>query len=129
MKRTNSKKRNNDNEYYEREQKLNRKIKQFQNDYYNLSNPPLHEEYRKMDALRREIKYLLRCQEHTVWQKSYARKHAYFDQLTLFKSMYTLWKRSTFFTYLEVYHNVPHHIAMWAKNVGAARVPTGVFGT
>ena len=51
-------------DYYNRELLLNRKIRQFQNDYYNLSNPPLPDEYRKMDALRREIKHLLRCQEY-----------------------------------------------------------------
>ncbi|WP_295113716.1 hypothetical protein [uncultured Methanobrevibacter sp.] len=122
-------KRHRNNAYYDRELLLNKKIRQFQNDYYNLSNPPLPEEYRKMDILRRDIKYLLRCQEHLVWKKSFNRKHAYFDQLTLFKSMYMLWKRKTFFTYIEEYHNVPHHIALWAKTIGATLVPERVFGT
>ncbi|WP_296879697.1 hypothetical protein [uncultured Methanobrevibacter sp.] len=121
--------RNRNNEYYNRELLLNKKIRQFQNDYYNLSKPPLPEEYRQMDMLRRDIKYLLRLQEHQVWRKSFNRKHAYFDQLTLFKSMYMLWKRTTFFTYIEEYHNVPHHIALWAKTIGAKMVPNGVFGT
>ena len=130
MKRqNNSRRRHRDSEYFRREKLLNRKIRQFQNDYYNLSSPPLHEEYRQMDMLRREIKYLLRCQEYQVWQKSYNRKHAYFSQLALFKSMYMMWKRLTFFTYLEVYHHVPHHIALWAKSIGANMVPNGVFGT
>lgn len=122
-------KRTMNNEYYNRELLLNKKIKQFQNDYYNLSNPPLPSEYRRMDALRKDIKYLLRCQEYQVWQKSYNRKHAYFNQLSLFKSMYMLWKRLTFFTYIEIYHHVPHHIALWAKTIGANMVPGRVFGT
>lgn len=122
-------KRTMNNEYYNRELLLNKKIKQFQNDYYNLSNPPLSSEYLRMDALRKDIKYLLRCQEYQVWQKSYNRKHAYFSQLALFKSMYMLWKRLTFFTYIEEYHHVPHHIALWAKTIGANMVPGKVFGT
>jgi hypothetical protein len=82
-----------------------------------------------MDRLRREIKHLFSLQELQVWQKSYNRKHAYFSQLTLFKSMYMMWKRATFFTYIEQYHNVPHHISMWARHIGANQVPTEVFGT
>ena len=91
-----STKRHKDNDYYKREQLLNKKIRKFQQDYYNLSNPPLPDEYLEMDALRREIKYLLRCQEYQVWQKSYTRKHAYFDQLALFKSMYMMGKEPPF---------------------------------
>lgn len=124
-----SKRRHKDNDYYKREQLLNKKIRQFQNDYYDLSDPSCPEEYRQMDSLRREIKYLFRCQEYQVWQKSYNRKHAYFNQLSLFKSMYMMWKRKTFFTYIEVYHKVPHHIALWAKTIGANLVPNRVFGT
>ncbi|WP_297828240.1 hypothetical protein [uncultured Methanobrevibacter sp.] len=130
MKRKHSKKRRHkNNDYYNRELLLNKKIKEFQNKYYELSNPPLPSEYREMDQLRHHIKYLLRCQEYQVWQKSYNRKHAYFSQLSLFKSMYMLWKRLTFFVYIEEYHNVPHHIALWAKTIGANMVPNGVFGT
>jgi hypothetical protein len=116
------------NQYYERELLLNRKIREFQNKYYtlNLESSP---DYREMDRLRREIKHLFSLQELQVWQKSYNRKHAYFSQLTLFKSMYMMWKRATFFTYIEQYHNVPHHISMWARHIGANQVPTEVFGT
>ena len=105
-----SRKRHRNNAYYDRELLLNKKIKQFQNDYYNLSNPPLPEEYRKMDMLRRDIKYLLRCQEYKVWKKSYNRKHAYFDQLTLFKSMYMMWKRKTFSPTLK---NTTTYLTTW----------------
>ena len=117
------------NDYFEREKLLNRKIRQFKNNYYNLSNPPIASEYHEMDALRREIKHLLRLQEYQVWQKSYNRKHAYFSQLSLFKSMYMMWKRFTCFMYLEEYHHVPHHIAMWAKVIGTTMVPGRCFGT
>lgn len=127
--RNNSRKRHRNNDYYKREQLLNRKIRKFQQDYYNLSNPPHPDEYLEMDALRREIKHLLRCQEYQVWQKSYNRKHDYFNQLSLFKSMYMLWKRLTFFIYIEIYHNVLHHIALWAKTIGANLVPDRVLGT
>lgn len=118
----------NNNQYYERELLLNKKIREFQNKYYslNLESSP---NYREMDRLRREIKHLFSLQELQVWQKSYNRKHAYFSQLALFKSMYMLWKRATFFTYIEEYHNVPHHISMWARHIGANQVPTEVFGT
>ena len=116
------------NQYYERELLLNRKIREFQNKYYTL-NRESSPDYREMDRLRREIKHLFSLQELQVWQKSYNRKHAYFSQLTLFKSMYMMWKRATFFTYIEQYHNVPHHISMWARHIGANQVPTEVFGT
>lgn len=121
--------RKRDDGYYSREQMLNKMIRQFQRDYYNLSTPPTNDEYVHMDELRREIKYLLRCQEYQVWQKSYNRKHAYFSQLSLFKSMYMMWKRQTVPNYLEEYHNVPHHISMWVKDVGNTIVPGKVFGT
>ena len=90
--RHNKRSRKSNNEYYEREQLINRKIKEFKNNFYNLSNPPIASEYHKMDALRKEIKYLLGLQEYQVWQKSYNRKHAYFSQLSLFKSIYMMWK-------------------------------------
>lgn len=118
-----------DNEYYSREQKLNRKIRDFKNGYYNLPNPSTPAQYREMDMLRREIKYLFSLQESQVWQKSFNRKHAYFSQLSLFKSVYMMWKRDTAFTYIEEYHDVPHHISMWARNIGANWVSTPVFGT
>lgn len=118
-----------DNEYYRREQDLNRKIREFQRLYYGLECPSTPAQYREMDMLRREIKYLFSLQESQVWQKSYNRKHAYFSQLSLFKSMYMMWKRDTFFTYIEEYHDVPHHISMWAKDIGANLVSTPVFGT
>ena len=127
--RYNKRSRKSNNEYYEREQLINRKIKKFKNDFYNLSNPPIASEYHKMDALRKEIKYLLGLQEYQVWQKSYNRKHAYFSQLSLFKSVYMMWKRFTCFVYLEEYHHVPHHIAMWAKIIGSTLVPGRCFGT
>ncbi len=117
------------NEYYKREQDLNRKIREFQNRYYDLAYPSTPAQYREMDMLRREIKYLLSLQGSQVWQKSFNRKHAYFDQLTLFKSMYMMWKRDTFFTYIEEYHDVPHHISMWARDIGSTLVPGRVFGT
>lgn len=123
------KRRNRDNDYFEREKLLNRKIRKFKNSYYNLSNPPIASEYREMDALRREIKHLLRLQEYQVWQKSYRRKHAYFSQLSIFKSIYMMWKRFTCFVYLEEYHHVPHHIAMWAKYIGSTKVSGRCFGT
>ena len=118
----------NNNQYYERELLLNKKIREFQNKYYslNLESSP---DYQEMDRLRREIKHLFSLQELQVWQKSYNRKHAYFSQLSLFKSMYMMWKRMTFFIYIEQYHDVPHHIALWAKTIGANMVPDGVFGT
>jgi hypothetical protein len=130
MRRKRSRRHNHrNNEYYNRELLLNGKIREFKNNYYNLSNPPIASEYRKMDELRRDIKYLLRCQEYQVWQKSYNRKHAYFSQLSLFKSIYMLWKKFTFFVYIEEYHNVPHHLALWARTIGANMVPNGLFGT
>lgn len=117
------------NEYYNRELLLNKKIREFRNKFYNLSNPPLASEYDEMNMLRLDIKHLFHCQEHHVWQKSFNRKHAYFSQLSLFKSIYMMWKRATFFIYIEVCHDVPHHISLWAQYVGASMVPTKVFGT
>ena len=121
--------RSRNNEYFEREQQLNRMIRQFQRDYYNLSTPPTNEEYLEMDEKRRQIKYLIGCQEYQVWQKSPNRKHAYFSQLSLFKSIYMMWKRLTVPNYLEEYHHVPHHVAIWVKDVGTTIVPGKVFGT
>lgn len=129
MAKRRSNRRSRNDGYYDREILINRKIRTFKNNFYNLHNPPLASEYGEMNELRLDIKYLLRRQEHHVWQKSFNRKHAYFSQLSLFKSIYMKWKRFTAFIYLEEYHKVPHHIALWAKIVGSTRVPTKVFGT
>lgn len=128
-KRFNKHKKSRNNEYYERELLLNKKIREFQNNFYNLHDPPIASEYNAMNELRWNIKDLFRRQEHHVWQKSFNRKHAYFSQLSLFKSIYMMWKRFTFFIYIEECFDVPHHIAMWARNVGSKMVPKGVFGT
>ena len=56
--RTYKSNRRNNNEYFEREKLINRKIRQFKNKYYNLSNPPIASEYHEMDVLRREIRCL-----------------------------------------------------------------------
>ena len=64
------------NEYFRREQELNKKIREFQSKYYD-SNLLTHSHYHEMDLLRREIKHLLNLQSYQVWQKSYNSKNSY----------------------------------------------------
>ena len=110
---------------HERELLLNEKIREFQNKYYalDLQSSP---QYQVVAGLRRKIKHPLSLRKPEVWQKPYNRKHAYFNQLALFKSMHALQKRDAFFTCIEHYHDMPRHMP---KCIGAKQVPSEVFGT
>ena len=117
------------NQYYQREALLNRKIKEFYTKFYNLHKPPQANEYHEMNRLRMEIKRLFNIQGRDVWNKSFNRKHVYFDQLNKFKPLYMRWKRLTFFIFLEELLHIPTRIVNWIKDIGVNMVPNRVFGT
>ena len=94
------------NDFYAREQKLNRLINNFIKDYKHL-NPFSISEYKKMDKDRLEIKRLLSVQSGELWKQSHRRKRFYYKQLNKFKYFYVAWKHRTYYTYLHVRFNVP----------------------
>ena len=94
------------NDFYAREQELNRLINNFIKDYKHL-NPFSISEYKKMDKNRLEIKRLLSLQSGELWKQSYRRKRFYYKQLNKFKYFYVAWKHRTYYTYLHVRFNVP----------------------
>ena len=94
------------NDFYAREQELNRLINNFIKDYKHL-NPFSISEYKKMDKNRLEIKHLLSLQSGELWKQSYRRKRFYYKQLNKFKYFYVAWKHRTYYTYLHVRFNVP----------------------
>lgn len=94
------------NDFYAREQKLNRLINNFIKDYKHL-NPFSISEYKKMDKDRLEIKRLLSLQSGELWKQSHRRKRFYYKQLNKFKYFYVAWKHRTYYTYLHVRFNVP----------------------
>lgn len=94
------------NDFYAREQKLNRLINNFIKDYKHL-NPFSISEYKKMDKNRLEIKRLLSLQSGELWKQSHRRKRFYYKQLNKFKYFYVAWKHRTYYTYLHVRFNVP----------------------
>ena len=94
------------NDFYAREQKLNRLISNFIKDYKHL-NPFSISEYKKMDKDRLEIKRLLSLQSGELWKQSHRRKRFYYKQLNKFKYFYVAWKHRTYYTYLHVRFNVP----------------------
>ena len=94
------------NDFYAREQQLNRLINNFIKDYKHL-NPFSISEYKKMDKNRLEIKRLLSFQSGELWKQSHRRKRFYYKQLNKFKYFYVAWKHRTYYTYLHVRFNVP----------------------
>ena len=94
------------NDFYAREQELNRLINNFIKDYKHL-NPFSISEYKKMDKNRLEIKRLLSLQSGELWKQSHRRKRFYYKQLNKFKYFYVAWKHRTYYTYLHVRFNVP----------------------
>ena len=94
------------NDFYAREQELNRLINNFIKDYKHL-NPFSISEYKKMDKNRLEIKRLLSLQSDELWKQSHRRKRFYYKQLNKFKYFYVAWKHRTYYTYLHVRFNVP----------------------
>ena len=94
------------NDFYAREQELNRLINNFIEDYKHL-NPFSISEYKKMDKNRLEIKRLLSLQSDELWKQSHRRKRFYYKQLNKFKYFYVAWKHRTYYTYLHVRFNVP----------------------
>lgn len=94
------------NDFYAREQKLNKLINNFIKDYKHL-NPFSISEYKKMDKNRLEIKRLLSLQSGELWKQSHRRKRFYYKQLNKFKYFYVAWKHRTYYTYLHVRFDVP----------------------
>ena len=94
------------NDFYAREQQLNRLINNFIKDYKHL-NPFSISEYKKMDKNRLEIKRLLSLQSDELWKQSHRRKRFYYKQLNKFKYFYVAWKHRTYYIYLHVRFNVP----------------------
>ena len=93
------------NDFYAREQELNRLINNFIKDYKHL-NPFSISEYKKMDKNRLEIKRLLSLQSGELWKQSHRRKRFYHKQLDKFKYFYVAWKHKTY--YIKTYFSFLH---------------------
>ena len=81
-------KRQND-DFYQREIILNKKIADFRNSFYQLKNPPSFDEYYVMNKKRMDIKSLLDLQGKDLSQPSWRRRTFYYLQLDKFKRIYT----------------------------------------
>lgn len=102
-------KRQND-DFYQREIILNKKIADFRNSFYQLKNPPSFDEYYVMNKKRMDIKSLLDLQGKDLSQQSWRRRTFYYLQLDKFKRIYTRWKKYTYYIFLTVVYNVPIHL-------------------
>ena len=98
-------------DFYAREQKLNRLIAKFKKDYYNLTYPPTKSEYECMNQQRLEIKRLFSLQDDELWKQSRRRKRFYYKQLNKFKYYYVAWKYLTYYIYLEQRFGMPVHLS------------------
>lgn len=98
------------NDFYLREQELNKLIAAFIRQYHSLSYPPDESEYNDMNKQRLEIKRLFSLQDGDLWKQSRRRKRFYHQQLNRFKYFYTAWKRFTYYIYLEQRYNMPTHL-------------------
>ena len=98
--------RSNDN-FYQREREINKRVSNFIKTYYKLSYPPLSSEYDYMNNERIEIKRLFRLQDREVWKQSPRRKSFYYQQLSAFKYYYVAWKKMTYYIFLENEYGVP----------------------
>ena len=104
------KRKKEENDFYAREQKLNKLINKFVYDYHHLSYPPSESEYNYMDKQRLEIKRLLSLQDAELWAQSHRRKRFYYKQLNKFKYHYVGWKRYTYYIYLYQRFDMPLHL-------------------
>ena len=95
------------NDFYAREQELNKLISDFVNHFKHLHYPLLISEYCTMDKKRLEIKRLLSLQSGELWKQSHRRKRFYYKQLNKFKYFYVAWKRRTYYIYLHVRFGMP----------------------
>lgn len=98
------------NDFFTREQRLNKMINHFIHKIKSLHYPFLINEYKEMDAARLEIKRLLDIQSKELWKQSYRRKRFYHEQLSKFKYYYVKWKRMTYYIYLHLRFNMPLHL-------------------
>lgn len=103
------------NDFFSREQKINRLIRLFVKKQKILQYPPTIEEYKYMDKLRLEIKRLFSLQSNNLWKQSYRRKRFYNKQLTKFKYHYTKWKKYTYYIFLYCRFGMPLHLIQSLK--------------
>lgn len=94
-------------DFYKREQEINRLINDFVNRYFALKCPPVVSEYPYMNEERLKIKRLFDLQDGEVWKQSKRRKMIYYKQLERFKYYYTAWKHFTYYIYLNLSYDVP----------------------
>ena len=97
-------------DFYRREKILNKKISDFRHRFYNLKHPPTVDEYYIMNRKRMDIKTLLDLQSNLVSSQSYRRRTFYYWQLEKFKSIYSRWKKYTYYIFLTVVYDVPTHL-------------------
>ena len=98
------------NDFYSREQTLNKLIGEFIIEYKHLYHPCSVDKYEQMDKQRLEIKRLLSIQSGELWKQSHRRKRFFYKQLNKFKYFYVAWKRYTYYTYLHVRFDLPLHL-------------------
>lgn len=106
-----SRKYKDNNNFYAREQKLNKLINRFVYNFFHLKRPASPDEYEKMDKQRLEIKRLFDLQSDDVWRQSARRRYFYYKQLARFKYYYVAWKRFTYYIYLEQRYGCPLHLS------------------
>ena len=94
------------NDFYAREQQLNRLINNF---IHSVKNDDLLsvKNYEQMDKKRLEIKRLLFLQSGELWKQSHRRKRFYYQQESRFKYFYVAWKHKTYYIYLHVRFGMP----------------------
>lgn len=95
------------NHFYQREREINKRVSHFIKTYYQLSYPPVDNEYKYMNNERIEIKRLFRLQDKDVWKQSARRKRFYYKQLNEFKYYYVAWKKMTYYIFLEYQYGMP----------------------
>ena len=94
-------------DFYKREQEINRLINDFVSRYFALEYPPVASEYPYMNEERLKIKRLFDLQDGEVWKQSKRRKMVYYKQLERFKYYYTAWKHFTYYIYLNLSYDLP----------------------
>lgn len=99
------------NDFYSREQQLNKMISNFIHDYFELQYPALDSEYDDMNKQRLEIKRLFTLQEGELHRQNRRRKYFYYKQLNKFKYYYVAWKHLTYYIYLSRRYDMPLHLS------------------
>lgn len=95
--------------FFNREREINRLINRFMKLTYHRNVNDLGV-YDETNRLRLDIKMNLDIQSKYLHTQSRKRRFVYYDQLSKFKAVYSIWKKRSFPAFITRVFNLPEHL-------------------